>query len=66
MVAAADDGIERFAIRPREHQVDGRRVSSDYRTERSRGGELAHVCGARRLEGAGYKSEPEREKSERS
>jgi hypothetical protein len=25
-VAAADDGIERFAMRPREHKDDGRRV----------------------------------------
>ena len=50
----------------REHKDEGRHVRSDGRTERSRGGELAYVRGARRLKDAGYRAGPEREKSERS
>jgi hypothetical protein len=43
-----------------------RPVRSDDRTERSRGSELAHVCGTRRLANAGYRSGPEKEKSKKS
>jgi len=50
----------------REHQDHGRRLRSDDRAERSRGGEFAHVSSARRLENAGEEFGPKGEKLERS
>jgi hypothetical protein len=43
-----------------------RRLRSDDRRERARRREVAHICGARRLEDAGGISGSEGEKSERS
>ena len=44
----------------------GRRLRSDDRRERPRRRELAHISGAQRLEDAGERFGPERDKSERS